>query len=126
MNILIEIKAPELVEAINNLAAALSGSNIAPAAPKKEADKPKPKKEEPAKQEAPKEEEAPKEDKLPEEMKDKPEVKLETVRAKLASLSQSGKQAQVKELITSFGAKKLTDVPADKYADLLEAAEEIA
>lgn len=126
MNISVEIKAPELVEAFNNLAAALSGSNIAPAAPKKDADKPKPKKDETAKREAPKADAVPKEDKLPEVMDDKPEVKLETVRAKLASLSQSGKQAQVKELITSFGAKKLTDVPADKYADLLEAAEEIA
>ena len=52
-----------------------------------------------------------------------PAVTLEQVRAKLATLSQSGKQAQVKKLITDFGAKKLTEVPAEKYAELLTAAE---
>jgi len=53
-------------------------------------------------------------------------VSLEEVRAKLASLSQSGKQAQVKELITKFGASKLTDIPAEKYSELLEEAGKIA
>lgn len=55
-----------------------------------------------------------------------PETKpptLEEVRAKLAALSQDGKQAQVKALITGFGAKKLSDVPAEKYAELLKKAE---
>ena len=55
-----------------------------------------------------------------------PEAKLPTleeVRAKLAALSQDGKQAQVKALITGFGAKKLSDVPAEKYAELLKKAE---
>jgi len=47
---------------------------------------------------------------------------LEDVRAKLAALSQDGKQVQVKELITSFGAKKLSDIPAEKYPELLEEA----
>lgn len=51
---------------------------------------------------------------------------LETVRAKLAALSQSGKQAEVKELITSFGAKKLTDISVEKYPELMEKASEIA
>lgn len=55
-----------------------------------------------------------------------PPVSLEEVRAKLASLSQSGKQAQVKELITKFGASKLTDIPAEKYSELLEEAGKIA
>ncbi len=49
-------------------------------------------------------------------------VSLEEVRAKLAALSQAGKQEQVKGLITKFGAKKLTDVPKEKYPELLEAA----
>lgn len=47
---------------------------------------------------------------------------LEDVRAKLAALSQDGKQVQVKELITGFGAKKLSDIPAEKYPELLEEA----
>ncbi|TLN00389.1 hypothetical protein FDZ73_19595 [bacterium] len=54
-----------------------------------------------------------------------PTVSLEEVRAKLAALSQSGKQAQVKELITKFGASKLTDIPAEKYSELLEEAGKI-
>lgn len=48
---------------------------------------------------------------------------LEEVRAKLATLSQSGKQAQVKELITAFGAKKLSDIPIEKYSELIREAE---
>lgn len=47
---------------------------------------------------------------------------LEDVRAKLAALSQDGKQVQVKELIMGFGAKKLSDIPAEKYPELLEEA----
>lgn len=50
---------------------------------------------------------------------------LEKVRAKLATLSQDGKQAEVKALITEFGAKKLSDIPAGKYAELLKKAEEL-
>lgn len=55
-----------------------------------------------------------------------PEITLETVRAKLAALSQSGKQSEVKNLITKFGVKKLTDIPVDKYPELMEKAGEIA
>lgn len=50
---------------------------------------------------------------------------LEEVRVELATLSQDGKQAQVKALITELGAKKLSDVPAEKYVDLLKKAEEL-
>lgn len=50
---------------------------------------------------------------------------LEDVRAKLAALSQDGKQVQVKELITGFGANKLSDIPADKYPELLEEADKL-
>lgn len=52
-----------------------------------------------------------------------PALTLEQVRAKLAAISQSGKTAEVKELIGKFGAAKFTDIPADKYADLMAAAE---
>lgn len=48
---------------------------------------------------------------------------LEEVRAKLASLSKAGKQAQVRELITGFGVKKLSDIPREKYPELLEKVE---
>ncbi|MGQ4669003.1 rRNA biogenesis protein rrp5 [Metabacillus halosaccharovorans] len=50
---------------------------------------------------------------------------LEDVRAKLAALSQAGKQVQVKELITGFGAKKLSDIQVEKYPELLEEAEKL-
>ena len=52
-------------------------------------------------------------------------VTLEEVRAVLAQLSQAGKAADVKNLITTFGAAKLTEIPADKYSDVLAAAQEL-
>ena len=52
-------------------------------------------------------------------------ITLEEVRAKLAALSQGGKQAEVKALITKYGAQKLSDIPEDKYQALLKEAEEI-
>ena len=54
-----------------------------------------------------------------------PPVTLEEVRAKLAALSQAGKKAEAKALLDQFGVAKLTDLPADKYAEVLAAAEEI-
>ena len=56
----------------------------------------------------------------------KPKVTLEQVRAKLADLTRNGKRAEVKKLLNEFGANKLSDVPADKYAELMAKAEEIA
>jgi regulator of replication initiation timing len=50
---------------------------------------------------------------------------LEKVRDRLAALSQDGKQVQVKALITELGAKKLSDIPAGKYAELLKKAKEL-
>lgn len=69
-----------------------------------------------------------KENKEPKKPAHPPKAKLPTledVRAKLAALSQDGKQVQVKELITGFGAKKLSDIPAEKYPELLEEAGEL-
>lgn len=51
-----------------------------------------------------------------------PEYTLEQVRAKLAALSQDGKQAQVKKIITEAGAKKLTEIPPEKYAEVMAKA----
>lgn len=50
-------------------------------------------------------------------------VTIEQIRAILAEKSQAGKQPQVKELITKFGAKKLTDINPVHYAELLKEAE---
>lgn len=136
MNITVEIKAPELATAILALANALSGSGLStvnnavsvnekPAVIKKDttADKPAVTKSEPKKETAPVDEkkETKKEDAPPSDSK--PEIKLETVRARLAEVSQKGKQKEVKALIGELGYKKLTEVPVDKYAELLTKAE---
>lgn len=52
-------------------------------------------------------------------------IGLEDVRAVLAKLSQHGKTAEVKDLITKYGASKLSDVDEEKYKDLLKDAEGI-
>lgn len=54
---------------------------------------------------------------------DGPTYTLVEVRARLAGLSQAGKQAQVKALIESFGAAKLTDIDPAKYAAVMKQAE---
>jgi hypothetical protein len=54
-----------------------------------------------------------------------PKIKFEDLRAVLTVLTRSGKQAKVKELITKYGAKKLSEVPEEKYQELLDAAREI-
>lgn len=50
---------------------------------------------------------------------------LEQVREKLVGLSQTGKQLEVKELIASFGVQKLTDIPNEKYAEVMSKAESL-
>ena len=55
----------------------------------------------------------------------KPTASIEAVRLKLAELVQAGKQAEVKQLLESFGATKLSDVPPERYGELLAKAGEI-
>lgn len=99
----VTVEAPEITQTLQNLISLMIGQR--PAEPMKAEPVPKV---EAAKDPAPEK-----------------TVTLEQVRAKLASLSQAGKQVQVKELITSFGAKKLTEIPAEKYAEVLVKAEEL-
>src|SRR5574343_1251228 len=49
----------------------------------------------------------------------KPEVTLVQVRAKLAALKDAGKAVEARELLQAFGAERLTEIPADKYPELL-------
>ncbi|WP_017726742.1 hypothetical protein [Halalkalibacterium ligniniphilum] len=122
MNVTIKIDAPELASAINNLASALQSSNLAPAVAVEE----KPKKVEKIKEEPEKAETPPAEEPLKEAPAEKDKtISLEEVREKLAQLSVAGKQKEVKELIQSFGAKKLGDVSSSDYAALLKKAEEL-
>lgn len=53
------------------------------------------------------------------------EYSLEEVRATLAVLTRSGKQKQVKDLLTSFGAKVLTSLDPKDYPALMEKAGEL-
>lgn len=53
------------------------------------------------------------------------QIPIEKVRAVLAEKSQSGKQSQVKDLITKYGAHKLPDVDPASYPQLLKEAEEL-
>ena len=59
------------------------------------------------------------------ETEETPAIKLEDVRTVLAEISRSGKTAQMKELLGRFGAAKLSDVKAEDYPTLLEAAKEV-
>ncbi len=115
LNVNIKIEASELAGAIQALAGALARRggieqvvNYTPVTQK--AADPEPEKVAPE-EVVP----APKEDIAP-------EIPLETVRKKLADLSQSGKQAEVRALITGFGVSKLTEIPKDKYPELMKKA----
>jgi hypothetical protein len=48
---------------------------------------------------------------------------LVEVRTVLAQKSQEGKSAEVKALIAKYGAKRLSDIKAEHFADLLKEAE---
>lgn len=52
-------------------------------------------------------------------------VTIEQIRAVMAEKSQAGLTAQVKELLETFGAAKLSAVNPEDYEALLEAAKEI-
>jgi hypothetical protein len=96
----IKIEAPELVAAMNKLAEAMMASQ------------PKAKKAAPT---AAPEAEAPADS--------APAVTLVQVRARLAELSSEGKKEAIKKLMSDFGVSKLTEVPEEKYSELMTAAE---
>lgn len=52
-------------------------------------------------------------------------ITLEQVRAILAAKAQSGKQPEVKALITKHGGQKLTDLNPSCYKELLKQASEL-
>lgn len=104
MDIQISIKAPELVDALTKLAASIE--NQEPTKPKQQETTPE--------QPEPKPEPKPKKDKG---------LTYEEVRAKLAPISQGGKQAEIKALLEGFGVKRLADLDAKYYEDLLKKAE---
>lgn len=66
-------------------------------------------------------------EKAPETVPAKVTLTLVDVRTKLQALSAVSPEnkAKVKELISKFGAEKLTDVSPEKYEELMKAAEEL-
>ncbi len=60
-----------------------------------------------------------------EQVEDKSDISLEDVRAVLADKSRLGFTAKIKELLTSFGANKLSEVSPSNYAELLSLAKEL-
>lgn len=85
---------------------------------------------EPVKETKPKKQEPKAEAKVEPKAEPKPEqtetFTLESVRSLLSTLSQSGKQAEVKELIASMGATKLTEIDPSKFAEIMDKARALA
>ena len=52
-----------------------------------------------------------------------PKISLEDVRAVLAIKSRDGKTLEVRKLINTYGVTKLSDVPEEKYRELLKKVE---
>jgi len=52
-------------------------------------------------------------------------ITLEELRSKLASISQSGKHKEVKNLIKKFGAEKLSEIKEEDYEELYKEAEKL-
>lgn len=56
------------------------------------------------------------------EEKPAPKITFADLKMVLAVLARDGKQEKVKELITKYGATKLSEVPEEYYHELLEEA----
>lgn len=131
MNITLKIEAPELAKSIQALADALTAK---PLPVNKVADS-KPKKQEVMDQKADAVQKAPEKEAVKPEPESEPAPKADkeetqaiditVVRQKLAEKSQEGKQAEIKKLFANYGAKKLTEIPKEHYAELLEKAEQL-
>ena len=52
----------------------------------------------------------------------KQDIKLEDIRAILAEKSQAGKTKDIRSLLDSYGAEKLSDIKPEQYPKLLEEA----
>ena len=57
--------------------------------------------------------------------KEEQTITLEEVRGVLAKKAQEGKQAEVRELIKTYGVSKLSEVDAKDYVELMKKAEEL-
>ena len=124
LEITVRLEAPELAASISALAAAMiSKPTIMPTAPVKTKKEKEPAVAVPVADTAPNPATQPAPETTPDPTPAaEPEITFVQVKEKLVALSQAGKQAQVKTLITKLGAAKLSDVPAEKYAELMKEA----
>lgn len=119
MEIKIKIEAPGLEGAIHTLAQVLGNFDYPVNMPGSEkgevqtSPEPQPKQEQ--KKEQPK-----KQAKTSEQA-----ITLETVRGKMVELARAGQQPKMKEIIESFGADKLSDIPEDKYPEVIKKVEAV-
>ncbi|MBU4541788.1 MAG: rRNA biogenesis protein rrp5 [Firmicutes bacterium] len=65
----------------------------------------------------------PAEEPIVENFEEPAEIKMEDVRAVLADKSRMGHTASVRELLTKYGASKLSEIDPEKYPALLKDAE---
>lgn len=68
--------------------------------------------------------EEPKVNVLPEK-KEEPDISLEKVRGVLAAKSQAGYSAEVRAIVSKYGASKLSEINPKNYAEVLKDAEAI-
>ncbi|MEC0322665.1 hypothetical protein P8791_15780 [Bacillus subtilis] len=125
MNITLKIEAPELAKSLQALADALSASPLSVnKAAEAMVEKEKPAEKKPV--EVKKEPEKPETEANQKVVQEgAPKIDITVVRQKLAEKSQEGKQAEIKKLFANYGAKKLTEIPKEHYAELLEKAEQL-
>lgn len=124
----VNISAPELSSALNNLATAIGGKAIPTLALDTKKDKQKDKKQTAKESEPPHipaEDVSQPENDTPETAPEESsgEITLLDVRTKFTELTRAGKP--VKALINKFGAAKLSEVPPEKFAELLKEAESL-
>ena len=61
----------------------------------------------------------------PEPVKEDPTYTITEVRAFLGNLRKAGKKEEVTQLISDMGYEKFTQVPEERYAELMKRAEEL-
>ena len=136
MNIKLTIEAPQLAEAISKLADALQGGLPSLAVTETKAAVQEEKKPTTKKASTPPKESAPVNDEPatePEETTSEPateeqeekEIDVATVRAYLQKLNDAGRQKEAKGIISGMGFTKLSDIPAERRIEVVDAVKEL-
>lgn len=100
MELTIKIDAPQIVEAINNLAHSINNFSATGNCVSELIEKSV-------------------------EIHNKPSVSMEEVRGLLSELAKTGKQTEVKALLSKYNVSRLTDIPTDRLAEIWEDAQKI-